>query len=202
MLRASPWPDSPEAETREVRHRSTNLRYPPRTRHPSFCGVPMSGEATVQPRFDFRILGDLEVRVDGGPAQALTDGQHDLLATLLLRANECVPRDELARTLWPNDAAATAVRRLNAQVTGVRGRLVGPGDRQLIERSPAGYVLSVDSDELDALRFDLLSREGREALASGDARAAADLLGEALELWRGPVLGGDLEGPSAKEARR
>jgi DNA-binding winged helix-turn-helix (wHTH) protein len=162
----------------------------------------MSGEATVQTRLDFRILGELEVRVDGGSAEALTDGQRALLTTLLLHANECVPRDELARRLWPNDATGTALRRLGTQVSGVRRKLVGPGNRPLIESSPAGYVLSVDPDELDALRFRLLSQEGREALAAGDARTAAELLGEALDLWRGPVLGGDLEGPGAQEARR
>jgi DNA-binding SARP family transcriptional activator len=162
----------------------------------------MSGEATVQTRLDFRILGEFEVRVDGAPAQALTDGQQALLSTLLLHANECVPRDDLARRLWPNDATGTALRRLSTQVSGVRRKLVGPGDRPLIESSPAGYVLSVDPDELDAFRFRLLSQEGREALAAGDAQTAAELLGEALDLWRGPVLGGDLEGPLAQEARR
>jgi DNA-binding winged helix-turn-helix (wHTH) protein len=162
----------------------------------------MSGEATVQTRLDFRILGELEVRVDGGSAQALTDGQRALLTTLLLHANECVPRDELARGLWPNDATGTALRRLGTQVSGVRRKLVGQGNRALIESSPAGYVLSLDPDELDALRFSLLSQEGREALAAGDAQTAAELLGKAVDLWRGPVLGGDLEGPAAQEARR
>lgn len=162
----------------------------------------MSGEATVQTRLDFRILGELEVRVDGGSTQALTEGQRALLTALLLHPNECVPRDELARRLWPNDATGTALRRLSTQVSGVRRKLVGAGNRPLIEGSPAGYVLSVDPDELDAFRFRLLSQEGREALAAGDAQTAAELLGAALDLWRGPVLGGDVEGPLAQEARR
>ena len=157
----------------------------------------------VQTTFDFRILGELEVRVDGRPAEALTAGQRALLGTLLLHANEVVPRETLARMLWPNDALGTAVRRLSTQVTGLRRKLTGEGDdRRLIENRPAGYVLSVEADELDALRFLALSHEGREALARGDAETAADALREALALWRGPVLGGEPTGPAEQAARR
>ena len=105
--------------------------------------------------------------------------------------------------LWPNDTLGTAVRRLNAQVTGLRRKLTGQvGDRRLIESRPEGYVLSVEADELDALRFLALSHEGREALARGDAETAAEALREALALWRGPVLGGEPTGPAEPAARR
>ena len=63
-------------------------------------------------------------------------------------------------------------------------------------------MLSVEADELDALRFQALSHDGREALARGDAETAADALREALELWRGPVLGGELTGPAEQAAHR
>ena len=157
---------------------------------------------SVQTTFDFRILGELEVRVDGQPAQALTAGQRALLGILLLHANEVVPRETLARALWPNDTLVTALRRLNAQVTGLRRKLGQAGDRRLIESRPEGYVLSVEEDELDALRFLALSQEGREALARGDAETAAEALREALALWRGPVLGGEPTGPAEPAARR
>ncbi len=157
---------------------------------------------SVQTTFDFRILGELEVRVDGQAAQALTAGQRALLGILLLHANEVVPRETLARALWPDDTLGTAVRRLNAQVTGLRRKLGQGGDRRLIESRPEGYVLSVEEDELDALRFLALSQEGREALARGDAETAAEALREALALWRGPVLGGEPTGPAEPAARR
>jgi DNA-binding winged helix-turn-helix (wHTH) protein len=157
----------------------------------------------VQTTFDFRILGALEVRVDGRPEVALTAGQRALLGTLLLHANEAVPREELARMLWPNDTVGTAVRRLSAQVTGLGRKLTAEGDdRRLIESRPEGYVLSVETDELDALRFLSLSQEGREALAHGDAERAAEALRDALALWRGPVLGGEPIGPAEPAARR
>ena len=52
-----------------------------------------------------------------------------------------------------------------------------------------GYALTVAPGELDADEFEALSARGRAALADGDAGEAADLLREALALWRGPALG-------------
>jgi streptogramin lyase len=161
----------------------------------------MPGQATAQTRLDFRILGELEVRVDGGPPESLTAGQRTLLGALLLHANETVSRDELAKALWPDDPATTALRRLTAQVTGLRRRLPGRGtDRPLIESVPGGYVLSAGTDQLDALRFRALSGEGRAALEAGAAEEAAGRLREALALWRGPVLGGTSNGLTGEAA--
>jgi DNA-binding SARP family transcriptional activator/streptogramin lyase len=162
----------------------------------------VSTQATVHTRYVFRILGELEVRADGKPVDTLTPGQRRLLGTLLLHANTPVPREELARALWPDDPIATALRRLTGQVTGLRRRFARPGGAHLVESVPDGYLLSVEADELDAVRFRRLSQEGRQALASGDAEAAAQLLRHALDLWRGPVLGDELAEPAAHEARR
>ena len=56
---------------------------------------------------------------------------------------------------------------------------------------------------MDALRFEELLGEARVALREGDARAGADSVARALELWRGPPLQGltDMAWFSA-EARR
>jgi hypothetical protein len=61
-----------------------------------------------------------------------------------------------------------------------------------------GYVLHVESDELDALRFRALAAEGRRSLKDGDPTRAATLLAEALSLWRGELL----EGVGALDAER
>ena len=71
------------------------------------------------------------------------------------------------------------------------------GPDRLIRRPP-GYVLRVEPDELDRDRFDhQLFREGREALARGDANAASAALHTALGLWRGPALADVLDEPFA-----
>jgi predicted ATPase/DNA-binding SARP family transcriptional activator len=103
------------------------------------------------------------------------------VALLALEPGEPVPPDRLIDVLWPEyDEGAPA--RLQVYVSQLRKAL---GDPAAIELRAGGYVLT---GALDAERFESLVREGREALAAGDAEAAARVLGEALALWRGPAL--------------
>ncbi|MDQ4124896.1 MAG: AAA family ATPase, partial [Actinomycetota bacterium] len=53
---------------------------------------------------------------------------------------------------------------------------------------PPGYVLLARPEQLDLECFKRLSAEGRDALAGGDAAAAARKLRDALDLWRGRPL--------------
>ena len=70
-------------------------------------------------------------------------------------------------------------------------------------RGPPGYVLEVEADRVDVGRFERLLGEGREALARGAAGLAAERLGAALALWRGPALADVRDsGVLALEARR
>src|SRR5206468_399231 len=52
-----------------------------------------------------------------------------------------------------------------------------------------GYRLVVADDELDAARFDAFAEQGRATLAADEPDRAADMLREALALWRGPAFG-------------
>jgi hypothetical protein len=54
----------------------------------------------------------------------------------------------------------------------------------LFTRDP-GYLLRIDPEQLDLHRFQQLDRSGRQALSQGDPATAADLLRQALALWRG-----------------
>ena len=51
-----------------------------------------------------------------------------------------------------------------------------------------GYALEIPDAAVDAARFDQLVADGRAALQTNDAVAAASLLREAIGLWRGPAL--------------
>ena len=55
---------------------------------------------------------------------------------------------------------------------------------RLVTRPP-GYLFRAVPDEVDVSRFERLLAQGRQALADGAAAEAADLLAEALALWRG-----------------
>jgi len=135
---------------------------------------------------DFRILGPLEAEEDGRLLPLGGSKQRALLALLLLRANNVVPRDLLIDELWGERAPATAATALQGYVSGLRKIL---GADRILTRAP-GYLVRVDPDEIDISRFEGFVREGRAALDAGDASDAVEKLSAALALWHGPPLAG------------
>ena len=140
---------------------------------------------------DFRILGPLEAE-SGGRALRLGGAKpRAVLAMLLLNANEVVSRDRLIEGLWGDRPPETARTAVQAHVSQLRKVLQHPenGDgRQLLVTRRPGYLIQLDPEELDLLRFERLAREGRAAMAAGDPTAASEKLAAALSLWRGDPL--------------
>ena len=110
--------------------------------------------------------------------------QRTLLAALLLQANEPVSVDRLVEAVWGDSPPATADHAVEVNVSNLRNAL----GAEAIERRPGGYALSVALDRLDLARFEDLVAQAREELHAGSPASAADLLREALALWRGPAL--------------
>jgi YVTN family beta-propeller protein len=140
---------------------------------------------------DFRILGPLEVFTNGQPLALGGSKQRAVLALLLLHANETVSVDRLIEALWGERAPAGAVQSVRVHISRLRkvldgGGGEGNGPSRLVTKS-GGYQLNVEDDALDLARFERLYAEGQRALASDPPRAA-ELLNEALALWRGPAL--------------
>ncbi len=123
----------------------------------------------------FRILGPLEVEGAGplgGPRP------RTLLLTLLLAPNETVSPERLIDAMWPEDPPESARHALQVYLSSLR-KAIGP-DRIMTE--PGGYRIVAGEDELDALAFRRLVRDGDRAAA--------------LALWRGPIESSD---PAAAE---
>jgi DNA-binding SARP family transcriptional activator len=138
---------------------------------------------------DYRILGPLEVSADGRVVDIGGHKQRALLAILLLRANEPVPRDVLVHELWGERPPAGARGSLEVYVSRLRKALGAAGNGHVVLTRPGGYCLQLADGQLDAYRFERLVAEGRSALA-GNAPAQADAsLRAALRLWRGKALG-------------
>jgi len=112
-----------------------------------------------------------------------------VLAILLLHPNEVVSTARLVDLLWGDDPPDDAATALHQHVSRLR-RVFGSHDP--IETRAPGYVLRVEDDQLDRARFERLAAGGRERLEAGDPAGAAELLREALSLWRGRPLA-DLE---------
>jgi predicted ATPase/DNA-binding SARP family transcriptional activator len=144
-------------------------------------------------RAQFRLLGPLEVELDGRFVTVGGRRQRALLALLLLHTDAVVPRDRLIDALWGERAPDTAANALQVAVHAIR-KLLG-ADR--IVTSGDGYLLRVEEDELDLRRFGGLVDRAR-----GEApEVRAETLRAALGLWRGSPLSDLGDAPFATTER-
>ncbi|MEV5888455.1 BTAD domain-containing putative transcriptional regulator [Nonomuraea fuscirosea] len=142
----------------------------------------------------FGVLGPLVVRPPAGDPLAVGGPRpRALLAMLLLDAGRLVSIERLIDGQYGDRPPSGAANAVQAQVSRLRRNL--PAD--LIEFHGSGYRLAVDRDSVDAHRFERLSREGHGLLAAGRHSAAAAVLREGLELWRGPAFADVAEAPFA-----
>ncbi|MEU7859755.1 BTAD domain-containing putative transcriptional regulator [Nonomuraea sp. NPDC049141] len=137
----------------------------------------------VTPRLDARVLGALEVRVDGTIVHVSARKARLLAAILLSRPNQVVPTDQLIDSLWGERPPPTARKNLQVYVSVLRRRV---GDR--ISYQGWGYRLDAGPDELDLLEFRRLAGAGRDMRRRGAPDAAVTVLDDALRLWGGQPL--------------
>ena len=134
----------------------------------------------------FGVLGPLEVRADGEQIAIRGIKERRLLGLLLSRANSVVPVDSIFEALWGTEPPPSAAKSVQVYAVRVRKMLEPngrPAEGSLVSRRGAGYMLCTAHDQVDALRFaDLI---GRAREAAGAADLAAQVLREALGLWRG-----------------
>jgi DNA-binding SARP family transcriptional activator len=140
---------------------------------------------------EFRILGPLEVIERGRPLTLGGSRQRALLAVLLTRANEVVSKDRLIDELWGTQPPRTATNALQYHVSRLRKTLAR--DDVIVTRLP-GYVIRVAPEELDLLRFENLVEKARRS----SSERSAQLLRDALALWRGPALADLADEPFAQ----
>jgi DNA-binding SARP family transcriptional activator/serine/threonine protein kinase/WD40 repeat protein len=128
---------------------------------------------------EFRALGSLSVRSDGGPVALGGPKQRMVLALLLIDANRVVSVDRLIDGVWGERPPPAARHTLHGYVSELRKVLGGRP-----ERAGAGYLLRVEPESFDVLRFQALCVEGRKLLKE-DPPTAAQLLTDALACWEG-----------------
>jgi DNA-binding SARP family transcriptional activator len=129
---------------------------------------------------EFRILGPLDVVIEG---QSLTLGGHKqraLLAVLLLDSGRVVSTDRIVDALWGEHPPRTAPTSLQNLVSQLR-KALGP---ELVETKPPGYRLRIAPGELDLNRFRALVEKARVGVREDRGKTLRD----ALALWRGAPL--------------
>jgi YVTN family beta-propeller protein len=132
----------------------------------------------------FRLLGSLEV-LDGDRPVALGGArQRAVLAILLLHRGEPLSVDRLVDELWGERSPDTATKTVQVYISRLRKEL---GEGVVLTRG-GGYLLDIEPEQIDAVRFERLAHDGMSALERREPSGARALLGEALDLWRGPAL--------------
>ncbi len=144
------------------------------------------------PATDVRLLGAIEVTLNGRPVELGATKQRALLVMLALRANAVVSVDELVEGLWGEEPPASAVKLIQHYVS----KLLAGGDAEIVTRG-RGYQLRVRPDAVDVADFERLADA---AARNGENGTAAR---RALSLWRGRPLLEVIDEPfAAAEQRR
>ncbi|GIJ62606.1 AfsR/SARP family transcriptional regulator [Virgisporangium aurantiacum] len=131
---------------------------------------------------EFRLLGEVQVHVDGQPVDLGHARQRFLLVALLVDANRPVPVDRLLDRVWGSGQPRHARNAVSGYVSRLRRILDGVAT---ITRRPDGYLLAVDPDTVDMFVFRRLV--GRSARPESLERERE--LERALALWRGEPFG-------------
>ncbi|MET0418745.1 MAG: BTAD domain-containing putative transcriptional regulator [Actinoplanes sp.] len=134
---------------------------------------------------EFGVLGAVEARIAGEPVALGHARQRSVLAVLLVEAGRPVSVDQLIDRVWGEDAPQRAAGSLYSYLSRLRTAVAGATTG--IERRPGGYVLTVDPQTVDLHSFRRLSTQAR---ATESDRTAAELITQALGLWRGEPFAG------------
>ena len=156
-----------------------------------------------------RVLGPLEVTVDGAPADVGGPRQRCVLARLIAAQGRVVSADRLVEDLYAEEAPPKALAAVQSYVSHLR-RALEPGRAArapagVLVTSPPGYAVRLSREAVDAWSFE---DEAHRAAGLDDPAAVHSRLSAALASWHGAAFeefGGlpwaDLEASRLEELR-
>lgn len=146
---------------------------------------------------EFVVLGPVGL-IEGGQRVPLGGPkQRTVLAMVVANAGHTVSFDRIVEATWGNEPPEGARASIHTYISNLRS-VVG----DVVERLGDGYVLLIDEEAIDAVRFEELYRRASEILGEEPERAAG-MLREALGLWTGhPYADVDARGALDPEITR
>ncbi|MEV4128326.1 BTAD domain-containing putative transcriptional regulator [Nocardia sp. NPDC049707] len=143
------------------------------------------------------LLGEIALRRDGALAALPGTRSRLLLAALALRPGRSRSAQALIDEVWGDQPPRAPMNALHTQVSRLRATLPDAA----LEIGPAGYRLTLTTDQVDVTLVDDLVRAARAKQASGDHAGCLEVLTRARSFWRGEP-GADLPaGDLADELR-
>ncbi|MEA5360533.1 BTAD domain-containing putative transcriptional regulator [Amycolatopsis sp., V23-08] len=151
---------------------------------------------------EFVLFGEVQLRVAGRPLDIGTPRQQAVLAVVAAEAGRPVSLETIINRVWGDDSPPEARNVLYSHISRIR-RLFkeiadSSGEIAELPRRTAGYVLEIDPDDVDLLRFERLVDRGNDPLLSDADRVAA--LAEAVFGRPGAPLAG-IQGDWADQVR-
>lgn len=144
------------------------------------------------------VLGPLVLRRGGRSRVPSAPKPRQLLAFLMINANQMVRASDCVLELWDTQPPRSATSTLQTYVLHLRRVL---GETTAEDHGPAlmtmnqGYQFAVNRQNLDRFVFEDMAQRGSEAALAGNDLRASALFAEALQLWRGPALADVRPGP-------
>jgi DNA-binding SARP family transcriptional activator len=136
----------------------------------------------------YQLLGTLRIiKPDHHVVPTLPRQVQVLLTILLMQANQTISSSGLIDQLWNENPPRRADAAMHVYVSQLRKHLAHEGDQPVLTKKP-GYQITLHTDELDLYVFRKLMQQARKSLRAKKYDEAGRTLGEALGMWRGPVL--------------
>lgn len=151
-------------------------------------------ENAARGQLRFRLLGPMEITLDGTQVAIPAAAERALLVQLVLSPGRTIPATMLVDRLWSESSLPVdPMNALQIRVSKLRRSLKSSGIEDLVARSGVGYRATVEPQQVDALEF---AESIRAARAAATAATAADgyeqrhveAYDDALALWRGDPL--------------
>jgi DNA-binding SARP family transcriptional activator len=137
------------------------------------------------PDVEVLLLGTLEIRAGPTAFQISSRRQRALFARLLLARGHAVRAVELVASLYGDQTRSNAPHALHELVSSLRRSLEPMGLDAFLETGHGSYRFAIEPVQLDTVRFETLVAAAKE---QDDRQVRAEILQEALHLWRGPAL--------------
>jgi DNA-binding SARP family transcriptional activator len=133
-----------------------------------------------------RVLGPLQVEVNGAVAGVGGPTPRRVLTALLAADGRPIDDHRLAERIWPRPPR-DMLGALSVVICRLRSAL-GPDARDYLHRSPAGYQFAIPRGWTDHSRFATLVDRALLELGGSEFYSAIEAFEGALGLWRGEPL--------------
>ena len=152
------------------------------------------------PSIELRVLGTVQLLLDGSPVATGGPKQRGVLAMLVLGEGHPVSVSRLIDGIWGAESPSGARGLIHSYVAELR-RSLGPDWRAALRTVGDGYSLELPARTTDLDRFRRLVEQARHSARHGDLRASRGLLAAAVAECRGELLSDVADLPFAGPAQ-